>query len=1211
MAAKTKPIKTDLFKFVTLRTPQLINEQKKDVGFIFHKKEISDQSKFLQEAITVKELKTAREIVNAAVKEFVPLTKMMEVKAINKDMYNFSSWLMNNRNVIIKEEAKEKINVIAKLTLTKEEENLLWDNLYYQVLTRKSSYVRQACIQMLIAHNFITKIDNYDSKKIDTLEEEYLNTLAKAKVVIDKSFTKEEKKRLKNKIVSQSALKKLKKDTKKHYYKKNIETYQFALNEITNLEYKYTKAYTKALKEADENHKNEVEVLIKEAKLEAQSLQEEENVTAAKTSVTPKIIPLDVELPKFEFEFESHFSKANKTELSNATKNILVAHNITEEVSIEEAKLSLQDRISYYTNKLGALIKTKTKNVFINGVKVPKGTSTLNPYCYIAKIVKSATIDPVEEGDTDNDAGLGNLTDPFIEDLDINNSHSSNNANYPTLQRIRRINNLIYKINLGSANAAVTSQTHTLTVNHPTANTYAITETQVELIGLNNGELTINLFPNHNLLFLIGSTLNLTGQFTLSDGTILNYNVNIDLNIKIATGCINVGSGGNDDDSDDGNTGTSGSDQNPADVDVNLYGIGKIGVADFRKVEQEVCCYVAGEVSHIENVLAREFKKRETRSLLSSESTTETTSETEVENLTDTTTTERNELQSEVSKVLNEDKSENYGVNAEVHGGNSMFGFSVSGHADFANSSSSSQSNTQAQTYAQEITERALERVVSKTSKKQTSRILKEFEEVNQHGFDNRKGTEHVSGVYRWIDIIYKNQLVNYGKRLMYEFMVPEPARFFKEAINIKGSGNVDFIEVDEPIHPSKIEDYSISNATELNENNYLQLASAYGVEIKTRPSNTIYIGSSFSYKTPETQGPEWDETASGNENIRIPKGYITKKGKVRHKFSSEAPWGAHDQALLGSKDMNLSLNSIYYVAIDTFKESIPFSYSNLGHHTGNITVSIECELTLEGEKQWQNETYKAILDGYYEQVEKYNNYLAIKGITGNNEKITFSNSFNRILEKREIQRICIEMLATPYGNPIGQDNYVVKDNEADVVNQNANFENHAAHVKFFEQAFDWDIMAYKFYNYFWANKDKWVSLFQETSNADPIFQAFLQSGMARVIVPVRPGFEDAVTYYIETGDIWNGGDLVIDQENDLYISIADEMQSTEGAVEKEWETRMPTALTMIQKDTVGLQETGLPCCNDGGLKSEEKPIQGLQALIGGDQPIEEIITPK
>ena len=57
-----------------------------------------------------------------------------------------------------------------------------------------------------------------------------------------------------------------------------------------------------------------------------------------------------------------------------------------------------------------------------------------------------------------------------------------------------------------------------------------------------------------------------------------------------------------------------------------------MGIADFRRVEQEVCCYVAGEVSHIENVMAKEFKERATRNFVRTENTIETTRETEIEN---------------------------------------------------------------------------------------------------------------------------------------------------------------------------------------------------------------------------------------------------------------------------------------------------------------------------------------------------------------------------------------------------------------------------------------------------------------------------------------------------------------------------------------------------------------------------------------------------
>ena len=58
-------------------------------------------------------------------------------------------------------------------------------------------------------------------------------------------------------------------------------------------------------------------------------------------------------------------------------------------------------------------------------------------------------------------------------------------------------------------------------------------------------------------------------------------------------------------------------------------------------------------------------------------------------------------------------------------------------------------------------------------------RSLERYEEKNEHGFDNKLGTGHVIGIYRWVDKYYKARLINYGKRLMLEFIVPEPAAFY------------------------------------------------------------------------------------------------------------------------------------------------------------------------------------------------------------------------------------------------------------------------------------------------------------------------------------------------------------------------------------------------------------------------------------------------
>ncbi len=258
-------------------------------------------------------------------------------------------------------------------------------------------------------------------------------------------------------------------------------------------------------------------------------------------------------------------------------------------------------------------------------------------------------------------------------------------------------------------------------------------------------------------------------------------------------------------------------------------GVQSLGIADFRRVEQEVCCYVPGEVSHIENVMAKEFKERATRNFVRTENTIETTRETEIENLTDVTTATRNEISTEVATVLEKDRSSNYGGSMGV----TYAKFNINAFANFATNNSSSYSNSEAKTYAEDVTKRALERVLQKTSEKRTSKIIKEFEESNKHGFDNRNGDKHITGIYRWIDIIYKNRLINYGKRLMVEFMVPEPAAFYKTILKyVPKNGTPNPNQPKEK--PKSLPDFAIDSKENITRENYSTLATYYNVTVET-----------------------------------------------------------------------------------------------------------------------------------------------------------------------------------------------------------------------------------------------------------------------------------------------------------------------------------------------------------------------------------------
>ena len=45
------------------------------------------------------------------------------------------------------------------------------------------------------------------------------------------------------------------------------------------------------------------------------------------------------------------------------------------------------------------------------------------------------------------------------------------------------------------------------------------------------------------------------------------------------------------------------------------FGLRQLGIADYKKIVSHVCCYDAGEVAHIENIMAREFKEKTTEKL--------------------------------------------------------------------------------------------------------------------------------------------------------------------------------------------------------------------------------------------------------------------------------------------------------------------------------------------------------------------------------------------------------------------------------------------------------------------------------------------------------------------------------------------------------------------------------------------------------------------
>ncbi|MEO0728405.1 MAG: hypothetical protein AAFZ63_27915, partial [Bacteroidota bacterium] len=802
----------------------------------------------------------------------------------------------------------------------------------------------------------------------------------------------------------------------------------------------------------------------------------------------------------------------------------------------------------------------------------------------------------------------------------------------------RVVNTLTFSIKFPRVSVKI--ETVQISLKHGNRN-LASTNTLAELLSESLIK-TYNVFPDTLLQLRESVTFKIKGKIVLSDQRELQIDAEISVGDNIFNSCTNKPD-----------------EAEPVeDKSPTLYGVNRIGMGIFRRVEQEVCCYVPGEISHIENIMAREYKERSTRNFSSTEEAVVSTQDFEVETSTDTATTTRNEIQKAVSEVLSKNSDLGLGASAGVEGNTGYGKFSANANFGFAMTNAAANSDTEATTFAQDITTTAAERVLQKTTEKRTSKVVREFEEKIRHGYDNRDGDEHVTGIYRWIDIIYTNRLINYGAMEMVEFLIPEPSRFYKETIlgvqdgkdpnnesDQVGSANtiksLEELGIRSPqdIKAYHNEDIKIAGGNTVG-NYYQELANYYGVTINGPMAQSIeqnipLVDSGLDHQV-ENTGTGSEQITDGYElaELAFSGQFVHNPGNDSNPsmFSISAAGRLWDIELPDS-NINTDVFTYNVPRIDAdFIERIRETYRKLGvplpdktvfeidnqisglvtanltaHRTVsyNVNVKLTSEITPEALLDWKTEAFETLVEAYEVLVAQEEQAALDEGKEKEEELAslaTGNTALNRRIEIRELKRAAIEMITRPFGKKkfIGRDFLDYGQCDVNFPRQNEAWEKYSSHVKFFEQAFEWEIMAYIFYPYFWASRCSWKNLLKAEDPNDHIFEAFLQSGMARMVLPVRRGFENAVNYYFETGEIWNGGDLVLDTDDELYLSIDEELEEPEGNIEEEWETRVPTTLTLIQGDSAYLQGEGLPCCDNVDHQEEEQTgITKSTALLG------------
>jgi hypothetical protein len=709
-----------------------------------------------------------------------------------------------------------------------------------------------------------------------------------------------------------------------------------------------------------------------------------------------------------------------------------------------------------------------------------------------------------------------------------------------------------------------------------------------------------------------------------------------------------------------------------------------IGVGDLKVVKQWLKAYKVGEIAHIDNVLQGETKTRVHRRLEKTEEVFSYSSEQEQETQRDTQTTDRFEMKRETDNVLKTDTSVNAGLSLNISYEGTGYKILTGVTGGVAYTRAQSDQTKVSTNFAREVVDKAVKRVQSRTSQQRTTTKLFETEETNTHTFENKPPSQrHISGIYRWIDKEYEAQLYNFGKRMMFEFVLPEPASFLVESRLRAYEARLVFPRPPNLPQPVPLPNWLLTlSPSSIDESRYLQLAQQYDlsdlppfpprarvfklVDLKT--GNALFAdtvnGGQGTYVT-RTFNCKLAGAAGYRITRLLIRGHVIFAGwEMATPFGPRptpddfVPPGIDPAGQINRFDVNVGGDTLLDRSDNTTgawffapgqivtgfnvqnaralpAEEIDVVLGFWDSSAFSLSMSLELTLSSESLLSWQNsvlrkirtieqaradEKNKDLTQSYNESMATYRNRLAEIRATAVNDLLQGqSEAANRQIVLLEIKRQCLAMLTKEFDaiqaddqlteydamglrdvNVLSRQFQVVETPSPDFPQSvTGNFQEMSKpvqvrmididrarikgrYVQFLEQAFEWQLLSYFLYPYFWSTPSQWVELMNRNDLADPFMSSFLQAGSVRVLLAVTPAYDDAVLHYLATGEPWEGGPSPVIGDP-LFIPLYEELRRQQDDLAnakpegKPWPFTLPTSLVYLENSSTPIPQITPP----------------------------------
>jgi hypothetical protein len=435
--------------------------------------------------------------------------------------------------------------------------------------------------------------------------------------------------------------------------------------------------------------------------------------------------------------------------------------------------------------------------------------------------------------------------------------------------------------------------------------------------------------------------------------------------------------------------------------------------------------------------------------------------------------------------------------------------------------------------------------------------------------------------VYQYLERVSRARVFWYGERELYDLVVPEPAALVWQQAIAHRELHIALEAPDRELFDS----LTLDNIEDLRD----EVIAAYRVsDMPPLPDETREIGIPLAATG---RGDEAKYTAT--KDVQVPDGYAVTGAlfvlSAEVEESSDVPNGGvavGDEVHLWQAPIATGNQGS---AAHDFSFAHPLAGPTIGvaFNADNFTslaatVSLRLAMTDAGKHAWALAAYARVADRYEQLRREYEQAVIDATSYQATEVVTLPEGSREQLQRimrAELQRAAIDLMRNA---PVDLDlvadfPYPAADGSlaAHPVTDIAALHAAEPEIRFLQQAFEWEHLAWVLYPYFWGRRSEWSRKIAQ-AYPDPDFGAFLNAGAARVQIPVRPGFEDLVKHFMETGEVYEGEGLP-KMGDPGYLPFIDEQMTALDAPQeerawppdapREWDVVSPTSLVLVRSE--------------------------------------------